>query len=81
MSRGTWKISSRGEGGALRVPRTRTQFLRWLPVPKGKAGLPPKKKIQKRTINLAQFVLGTIFFGYFIDYDKKEKFENCNSKV
>ena len=29
-------------GGGRSVTRTRTQFLRWLPVPKGKAGLPPK---------------------------------------
>ena len=29
-------------GGSVTRTRTRTQFLRWLPVPKGKAGLPPK---------------------------------------
>ena len=39
IGRRTWKNSRLSSGGNL----TRIQFLRWPLVPKGKAGLPPKK--------------------------------------
>ena len=35
------KFWATGEGGGN---HTRTQFLRWPPVPEGKAGLPPKNE-------------------------------------